>query len=230
MHVLGSRRICMNYLSMEDISKKPIRIFESRASGIMIISKSNFTHFMQSTQKDIILQTAITVGINATKKTSEIFPLCYQVLFDSIDITITPHDSIQTPYFVHHENFIPSFKPKKFSFHTVHDEIKTPNAHVSADTSRFGQEWINTQKEKLQYAKQKFVKMQQSKIQHTGTHKESDMYGKCGFCVSACIKSHSKIKANMESLNAVSATLLGLFNILKTQDKGMVITEIRLDD
>ncbi|RDU66543.1 hypothetical protein CQA53_03655 [Helicobacter didelphidarum] len=220
----------MPYLNMRDISTKPFKHFEAKAVGIIIVSPHIFYDFMEDISKDSIIQTAICSGTYAAKRTNEIFPLCHQITLDSIDINVASSDNIHVPQNFNYTAFLQSFKPKKFSRSTTYIQEQAINNNEQQDNSHCNS--FQTEKARLLYAKERFQQIQKTQIEnlkhsHT-TH--SKTHGQCGFIVSTIIKSYSKICPDMESLNALNATLLSLFNHFKMQDKEILITQIRLDN
>lgn len=209
-------------ISMEDISQKPLKFFESKASGILFVSKQTFHDFVMDAQRDSFLQTAIAIGISAAKKTSEIYPLCHQIPLSSVEIDIIPSSEIQSLQFEFSSTFIPSFKPKKFVFQK---DIHTP-ATQEIPLQNTETTLLQLQKEKIEKGKKQFKNMQKMQI---NSNKKFNPSGQCGFQVHVKIKAQWNIAPNIECLNAVNATLIGLFNLLKTNHRDMIITQVQLE-
>ena len=61
----------------------------AKAQGIIQFSKKNFKEIESlKTKKGEITNTAIIAGILGAKKTSEIIPLCHDIMIENIDIDI----------------------------------------------------------------------------------------------------------------------------------------------
>ena len=107
----------MNTISMglANIASKPCKEQISNAAGLLIISPQSFANFMADSTHTKHIHIAIASGVEAAKRTNEIFTLCYQIALQSIDIEIQPTDSIFTDSLQYYTNFLPSFKPKRFS-------------------------------------------------------------------------------------------------------------------
>ena len=72
-----------------DISKKKQTIRLAEAQGIVQFSKKTFKEISSfKSKKGEIINTAVIAGIIGVKKTSEIIPLCHNILIESIDIDI----------------------------------------------------------------------------------------------------------------------------------------------
>ena len=72
-----------------DISKKKQTIRVAEAQGIVQFSKKTFKEISSfKSKKGEIINTAVIAGIIGAKKTSEIIPLCHNILIESIDIDI----------------------------------------------------------------------------------------------------------------------------------------------
>ncbi len=213
-----------NITELKNIAQKPIKYYESSSIGLLIVSPKSFDKFMINDKKDSYLQIAITAGINAIKATNEIFPLCYQIPTSGIDIKINPTNIIRTDTLKYYSGFIPSFKPN-FNIKTY---IKAKQEQAQKTTE---QNEMKPKKHKIQFQKAQiqFQKMQQDQIIKKSTH-QTKYSEYCGFEVRAIVNTESKIKADMESLNAVSATLISLFGIFKDIDENVVITQIKLEN
>ena len=78
-----------NNPKMVDVSNKNITTREAIASGEIKMSKEAFLSVInQTNKKGAVLQTAIIAGIMGSKKTSELIPMCHNILIDSVDIEI----------------------------------------------------------------------------------------------------------------------------------------------
>ncbi len=74
--------------NMVDISKKTIVHREAIASGKILLSKETIELIRSDmVKKGDVLSTARIAGINAAKKTSELIPLCHNILINKIDIS-----------------------------------------------------------------------------------------------------------------------------------------------
>ena len=72
-----------------DISKKNKTTRIAKAQGIIQFSKNTFKEIESlNTKKGEITNTAIIAGILGAKKTSEIIPLCHNIMIENIDIDI----------------------------------------------------------------------------------------------------------------------------------------------
>ena len=73
--------------SMIDISKKKITFRESKASGKVKFSKKTYLHIKKpGSTKGEIFSTARIASIQATKKTSELIPMCHNIDLNYINI------------------------------------------------------------------------------------------------------------------------------------------------
>ncbi|MAH78398.1 MAG: cyclic pyranopterin monophosphate synthase MoaC [Rickettsiales bacterium] len=76
--------------SMVDISKKKITFRESKASGKIKFSKKTYLHIKKhGSPKGEIFSTARIASIQATKKTSELIPMCHNIDLNYINIEFT---------------------------------------------------------------------------------------------------------------------------------------------
>jgi cyclic pyranopterin phosphate synthase len=74
---------------MVDVSEKEITKREATASGIITVSKEAFEAVKENrNKKGPVLQTAVISAIMATKKTSELIPMCHPLLLSSINCDI----------------------------------------------------------------------------------------------------------------------------------------------
>ena len=74
-----------------DISKKKQTLRIAIAQGIIQFSKKTFQKIKSlKTKKGEITNTAIIAGILGAKKTSEIIPLCHNIMIENVDIDILP--------------------------------------------------------------------------------------------------------------------------------------------
>tara|TARA_R110000796_G_scaffold252631_1_gene389214 strand:+ start:98502 stop:98975 length:474 start_codon:yes stop_codon:yes gene_type:complete len=79
--------------SMVDVSKKNSTERVAIASGKVVFPASVFETLANQDflgKKGSIIQTAIIAGIQAVKKTSDLIPLCHQLLLSKISIDIQP--------------------------------------------------------------------------------------------------------------------------------------------
>jgi len=78
-----------NNPKMVDVGSKDITKRVAIASGIITMSKDAFESVVnQTNKKGAVLQTAIVAGIMGSKKTSELIPMCHNILIDGVDIDI----------------------------------------------------------------------------------------------------------------------------------------------
>jgi len=78
-----------NKPTIVDISKKKSSTRIAKAQGILQFSKKTFNEIKSfKSKKGEIINTAIIAGIIGAKKTSEIIPLCHNIVIENIDITI----------------------------------------------------------------------------------------------------------------------------------------------
>ena len=78
-----------NNPKMVDVGSKDITKRVAIASGIITMSKDAFESVInQTNKKGAVLQTAIVAGIMGSKKTSELIPMCHNILIDGVDIDI----------------------------------------------------------------------------------------------------------------------------------------------
>ena len=133
-----------NNPKMVDVGDKEITKRIAIASGeIHMKQETKQAILEEKTKKGAVLQTAIIAAIMGGKKTSELIPMCHNILIDGIDVDI--------------------------------EEIKE------------------------------------------------------GFKLTVTAKTHSKTGIEMESLTAVSVGLLTIYDMAKAIDRGMEITNIRLE-
>ena len=72
---------------MVDVTEKNITKRTAIASGIITMSiQAKESVLNQSAKKGAVLQTAIIAGIMGSKKTSELIPMCHNILIDGVDI------------------------------------------------------------------------------------------------------------------------------------------------
>jgi len=72
---------------MVDISEKPVSRRESVAEGTVFLQKETIRQIRTRTvKKGEVLSTARVAGICAAKRTSELIPLCHNILINQIDI------------------------------------------------------------------------------------------------------------------------------------------------
>lgn len=72
---------------MVDISEKPVSRRESVAEGTVFLQKETVRQIRARTvKKGEVLSTARVAGICAAKRTSELIPLCHNILINQIDI------------------------------------------------------------------------------------------------------------------------------------------------
>lgn len=203
---------------LKDISKKKLEEFESLARGIMIVPSKVFYDFNSSLQKDSILQSAVIMGINAAKRTADMFPLCHALEISSIEIDITPSDNILRSSQIDKGEFLPSFKPKKFKFSPKKPAIASKIADENTN------EIISISK--LKEAKRRFNEKENAQIHHL-THAKKSANAKCGFITLVSVKTLSRIRPDIEALNALNAVNLSLINMLNTRQAEII--ESRID-
>lgn len=76
-----------NNPKMVDVTEKNITKRTAIASGIITVSiQAKESVLNQSAKKGAVLQTAIIAGIMGSKKTSELIPMCHNILIDGVDI------------------------------------------------------------------------------------------------------------------------------------------------
>jgi len=74
---------------MVDVGEKEITKRVATASGEIKMKKETKKHILEEkTKKGAVLQTAIIAAIMGGKKTSELIPMCHNILIDGIDIDI----------------------------------------------------------------------------------------------------------------------------------------------
>ena len=79
-----------NNPTMVDISKKNNTKRLAVAQGAIQFSKNTFKKIESlKTKKGEIINTSIIAGISGAKKTSEIIPLCHNIIIENIDIDIS---------------------------------------------------------------------------------------------------------------------------------------------
>ena len=78
---------------MVDISNKNTNVRKASASCVVRMSSICFNAIKENTvKKGDVLTVAKIAGIQAGKKTSDIIPLCHNILIDSIDIEFITND------------------------------------------------------------------------------------------------------------------------------------------
>jgi cyclic pyranopterin phosphate synthase len=78
-----------NNPKMVDVGDKNITKRVAVASGIITMNKDAFESVInQTNKKGAVLQTAIIAGIMGSKKTSELIPMCHNILIDGVDVDI----------------------------------------------------------------------------------------------------------------------------------------------
>ena len=74
---------------MVDVGNKEITKRVAVASGEIIMQKTTKKAILEEkTKKGAVLQTAIIAAIMGSKKTSELIPMCHNILIDGVDIDI----------------------------------------------------------------------------------------------------------------------------------------------
>jgi cyclic pyranopterin phosphate synthase len=74
---------------MVDVGDKEITKRVAIASGEIIMQESTKKAILEEkTKKGAVLQTAIIAAIMGSKKTSELIPMCHNILIDGVDIDI----------------------------------------------------------------------------------------------------------------------------------------------
>lgn len=77
--------------TMVDVGKKKITHRKATAQAIILLPKNILLALQKDdfkTKKGAVVQTAIIAGIMASKKTSELIPLCHPLGLDNCEITI----------------------------------------------------------------------------------------------------------------------------------------------
>jgi len=79
---------------MVDVGDKEITKRVAVASGEIIMQKATKKAILEEkTKKGAVLQTAIIAAIMGSKKTSELIPMCHNILIDGVDIDIEETES-----------------------------------------------------------------------------------------------------------------------------------------
>ncbi|ACM92410.1 molybdenum cofactor biosynthesis protein C [Nautilia profundicola AmH] len=74
---------------MVDVGDKEITKRVATASGVIHMQKATKEAILkEKTKKGAVLQTAIIAAIMGSKKTSELIPMCHNILIDGVDIDI----------------------------------------------------------------------------------------------------------------------------------------------
>jgi len=74
---------------MVDVGDKEITKRIAVASGVIHMQKTTKEAILkEKTKKGAVLQTAIVAAIMGSKKTSELIPMCHNILIDGVDIDI----------------------------------------------------------------------------------------------------------------------------------------------
>ena len=74
---------------MVDVGDKEITKRVAVASGVIHMQKTTKEAILkEKTKKGAVLQTAIIAAIMGSKKTSELIPMCHNILIDGVDIDI----------------------------------------------------------------------------------------------------------------------------------------------
>jgi len=74
---------------MVDVGDKDITKRVATASGVIHMQKATKEAILkEKTKKGAVLQTAIIAAIMGSKKTSELIPMCHNILIDGVDIDI----------------------------------------------------------------------------------------------------------------------------------------------
>lgn len=207
-------------IHLKDIANKKMKAHTAAARGIMLVAKESYFDFMNA-NRESILQCAIMSGIAAAKRTAADFALCFSVEILSVEIDITPSDNILRSSDINAREFINAFKPKKFNLKNLDSKNTQPSAPIALESDG---EIISINK--LKEAKKKFIDTQNAHIHHLH-HTQKSPNAKCGFISVVNIKALSRIKPNMECLNALNAVHLSLFNMLNAKDVNVI--EMRLE-
>lgn len=78
---------------MVDVSEKPIQIRTATASGTITLNETARNQIISAlNKKGDVLTIAEVAGVQAVKKTSDLIPLCHQLVTDHISITATLTD------------------------------------------------------------------------------------------------------------------------------------------
>jgi len=78
-----------NNPKMVDVGEKNITKRIAIASGKIRMQKSTLKAILEEkTKKGAVLQTAIIAAIMGSKKTSELIPMCHNILIDGVDVDI----------------------------------------------------------------------------------------------------------------------------------------------
>lgn len=203
-------------LHLKNITQKTSKTQISNAGGILLVSPQSFANFMADSMYKKYLDIAITDGLRAAKKASEVFALCYQIPLQHIDITIRPTDSIHTDTLQYYTNMLPSFKPKDFKI-TINDNKEVSSKQADKPNS--------TMRSRFNQAAVQFHSSQSTINKDTTLVNKSQ--GHCGFEANVSIQTDYKIPPNMESMYALHATLLSLFGNFSHDDMA-IIAQMRL--
>lgn len=78
---------------MVNVENKNITHRSAKASGCIKMSKEAFEAVKNNTgKKGAVLQTAIIAAIMATKKTSELIPMCHALLINGVDVEVEENE------------------------------------------------------------------------------------------------------------------------------------------
>jgi len=74
---------------MVDVGNKDVTKRVATASGVIHMQKATKEAILkEKTKKGAVLQTAIIAAIMGSKKTSELIPMCHNILIDGVDIDV----------------------------------------------------------------------------------------------------------------------------------------------
>lgn len=210
-------------LGLPNIAQKPQQLYTAKAGGLLIVSPQSFAHFMADREYEKYLHMAITAGIAAAKKTSEVFTLCYPIMLQGIDIVVQPTDSIHTDTLQFHTNFIPSFKPKSYkAMRTQAKQLRKQSTNANNESQDQPNMHLHFKR-----AKEQFHQSQSALHDAMPSLTPPNEHDHCGFEVIACVQARAPMPPNMECMHALHTTLLSLFGIF-CHDKSARITQLQL--
>ena len=91
MQIVGRMR---GFAIMVDVSTKAATLRTASATGTVLFPKDIFTRVItEGSIKGDIVTIAKVAGIQAAKRTSDLLPLCHNLLLDSVKLHIVPEDS-----------------------------------------------------------------------------------------------------------------------------------------
>src|SRR3954447_14610690 len=79
---------------MVDVSAKEVTLRKARARGLVRMQPATLALIQdRHIAKGDVFEVARLAGIIAAKRTSELIPLCHPLPLESVEVTLTPHDS-----------------------------------------------------------------------------------------------------------------------------------------